>query len=59
MYHRLLIAAEVVTKVRVLLQGFPNPGDIAVTENAETAAKKLEFYAIALNVLLFKSSERP
>jgi hypothetical protein len=50
----LLAAAEVVSEVRILLQGLPDSGDVAVSEDPETAGKELLLPAISFHILLLQ-----
>src|SRR6202040_534539 len=47
MHHGLLIAAQVVGKIQVLLQGLPDPSHIAMAEDAETTREERVFASVA------------
>jgi hypothetical protein len=51
MHHGLLIAAQVVTEARVLLEGLSEPANITVTEYPETSFDKSMFPPVTFGVL--------
>ena len=40
MYHRLLVAAEVVGELRILVEGLSDAGHVAVTEDPKAARRR-------------------
>ena len=54
MHRRLLVAAEVVAKVRVLLQRLPDTGHIAMAEDPKTTGEEWLFLAVPVNVLVLE-----
>jgi hypothetical protein len=52
MHHRLLVSGLVVgEEIRVLVERLPDPGDVAMAEDAEAPLEKALLYAVALHVL--------
>jgi hypothetical protein len=56
MNHRLLITAKVVRKLRSLVQGLADAGNIAVTKNAEATCEKRLSPSVAGDMLHLEKS---
>ena len=54
----LLITAKVIAEVRILLQGLPHPGDIAVAKNSPGPRKERVFTAIPFHVLVLEKAHQ-
>ena len=58
MHHRLLVARLIVAEARgVLLKRLPDPGDVAVPEDAPAPGEKRRFNAVALDVLILQKAD--
>ena len=57
MHHGLFVARQVEGEIRVLLQSLADSSQVAVTENPETARKKLVRLAVPLDILMLKKPD--
>ena len=58
MHHRLFVAALMIGEyVGVLLKRLPDPGDVAVPENAPASGEERRFHTVALDVLLAQKQD--
>ena len=54
MNHGLLVAAQIVRKVRILLQRLADAGYVAVAKNSEATRKEGKLDPVPLDILIFQ-----
>jgi hypothetical protein len=58
MDHRLFIAGQVVTEIRILLQRLSDTRHVSMSEDAPYAGEKRALVSVALNVLILEKRDQ-